>query len=322
MLTLTSPLVHAEEPDWGQNLSAIELVDVTKSFGPVRALDGLSLNVEHSECFGFIGANGAGKSTMLRVLVDLLRPDSGTVRVLGGDPRSDGPSLRTRIGYVPGEPSLPPTRTARAYLSHLASLRGDRGRTEIEPLAERFRLDLDRRMGRLSKGNRQKVALIQAFMGGPKLLLLDEPTSGLDPLLQHEFHDLLGEAVDAGATAVVSSHVLREIEGIADRVGIIRAGAMVAVGSVADIRRHAGQRFEITVAEAVTARDFVGIRGIEPADIVTQQDALGGTSISLLLRGSPAALIDRLAAFTVTALIADYEELESLVVDLYREDET
>jgi len=299
---------------------AIELIDVTKSFGPVRALDHLSLCVEHNECFGFIGANGAGKSTTLRLLVDLIRPTSGEARVLGVDPRIDGPALRARIGYLPGEPSLPGNRTARSYLKYLSALRGGSGMAQVEPLAERFRLDLDRRMGKLSKGNRQKVALIQAFMGRPELLLLDEPTSGLDPVLQHEFHELLAESIRDGATAFVSSHVLQEIEGIADRVGIIRSGTMVAVGSVADIRHRAGQRFEFRVAEAMTADDLAGVPGVDPEDVEIRPDAHGGTSVSLVLRGSPDALVHRLASFTTTSLVADYEQLEDLVVDLYREE--
>lgn len=321
MLPLAPSLVPSTPP--GPDLpwsTAIELIDVTKSFGAVRALDNLSLTVEHNECFGFIGANGAGKSTMMRVLVDLLRPDSGVVRVLGSDPRSDGPDLRQRVGYLPGEPKLPAARTARSYLSHLVSLRGERGRQDIEPMAERFRLDLDRRMGNLSKGNRQKVALVQAFLGRPDLLLLDEPTSGLDPLLQHEFHDLLAESMDQGATAIVSSHVLREIEGVADRVGIIRSGAMVTVGSVPAIRLRAGQRFDIRIADAVTVDDFAGVPGVDPAGVSVTPDGAGATMVSLVLRDSPNALINRLGAFTVTALFADYVELEDLVVDLYRDE--
>lgn len=299
---------------------AIELTGVTKAFGSLRALDTLNLSVEHNECFGFIGANGAGKSTTMRILVDLIRPTSGSVRVLGGDPRTDGRVLRERIGYLPGEPSLPGNRTSRSYLSYLSSLRGGRGRGDIEPLAERFHLDLGRRMGKLSKGNRQKVALIQAFMGQPDLLLLDEPTSGLDPVLQHEFHGLLAESIRNGATAVVSSHVLQEIEGIADRVGIIRSGSMVAVGSVADIRQRAGQRVEFRVTEAVGLDDLAGVPGIDPADVLLRAEPTGGTSVSLVLRDSPDALIHRLARFTTTAIVADYEQLEDLVVDLYREE--
>lgn len=298
----------------------IELVGVTKTFGPVRALDQFSMRVERGECFGFIGANGAGKSTTMRVLVDLVRPDSGSVRVLDVDPRRDGPRLRERIGYLPGEPSLPGTRTSRGYLTHLAALRGDRGRLDIEPLAERFSLDLDRRMGKLSKGNRQKVVLIQALMGNPELLLLDEPTSGLDPLLQREFHDVLSEAIHGGATALVSSHVLREIEGVADRVGIIRAGVMVDVGSVAAIRHRAGQRFEIRIDGPADAQDFARVDGVEPSSVEVRPDGAHGTSVQLLVRGSPDALVKHLSAFTTTELIAGYEELEDLVVDLYRDE--
>jgi ABC-2 type transport system ATP-binding protein len=189
----------------------IEVAGLVKDYGAVRALDGVDLEVRAGEVFGFIGPNGAGKSTTIRILLDLLRPTSGAVRVLGEDPRSGGPRLRARLGYLPGELNLEGTATARQLLDHLAQVRGGRGADRIAPLAERFRLDLDRPVRTLSKGNKQKVGVVQALMHRPELALLDEPTSGLDPLLQQEFLTLVREERDAGTSVFLSSHVLSEI---------------------------------------------------------------------------------------------------------------
>jgi ABC-2 type transport system ATP-binding protein len=168
--------------------TVIELDGLRKDYGDVRALDGVDLEVRAGEVFGFIGPNGAGKSTTIRILLDLLRPSGGSVRVLGEDPRDGGPALRARLGYLPGELSLEGRATARQLLGHLAvRCAAGEGAERIAPLAERFLLDLDRPVRTLSKGNKQKVGVVQALMHTPELALLDEPTSGLDPLLQQEF---------------------------------------------------------------------------------------------------------------------------------------
>ena len=169
-------------------------------YGKVRALDGVDLEVERGEVFGFLGPNGAGKTTTIRILLDLLRPSAGRAEVLGTTPREGGPELRARIGYLPGDLTMNGRLTARALLTHLANLRAGAGADRIAPLAERFGLELDRGFRGLSKGNRQKVGVVQAFMHEPELLILDEPTSGLDPLLQREMLDLVLEAREKGAT--------------------------------------------------------------------------------------------------------------------------
>jgi ABC-2 type transport system ATP-binding protein len=172
----------------------IEVRGLVKDYGRTRALDGLDLEVRAGEVFGFIGPNGAGKSTTIRVLMDLLRPTAGDARVFGVAPAAGGPALRARIGYLPGELAMGGRASAGEHLHHLAALRGGRGRDAIDALAERFRLDLSRPIRTLSKGNKQKVGVIQAFMHEPELLVLDEPTSGLDPLLQHEFLALVARS--------------------------------------------------------------------------------------------------------------------------------
>jgi ABC-2 type transport system ATP-binding protein len=193
----------------------IRIDGLVKDYGSTRAatraLDGVDLSVKRGEVFGFLGPNGAGKSTTIRVLLDQLRPTAGRAEVLGTVPADGGPALRARIGYLPGELAMAGRATSKELLDHLARLRGGAGRDRIEPLAERFGLDLSRPIRALSKGNKQKIGVIQAFMHRPELLILDEPTSGLDPLLQHEFLTLVREAQADGATVFMSSHVLSEV---------------------------------------------------------------------------------------------------------------
>ncbi len=181
-------------------VDAIQTTGLSKSYGDTVALDGLNLEVHAGEVFGFLGPNGAGKTTTIRLLLDVLRPSSGSATVLGLDPRADGIELRKRIGYLPGDFVVDGRQTPREFLTYLANLRGGVPKASIESLAERLGLDLENRIGNLSKGNRQKVGLTQAFMHLPELLILDEPTSGLDPLVAREFLTMVAEARDAGQT--------------------------------------------------------------------------------------------------------------------------
>lgn len=282
-----------------------------KDYGSLRALDGLDLEVRRGEVFGFLGPNGAGKSTTIRILLDVLRPTAGTAEVLGVTPSSGGPALRARIGYLPGELVTLGRHTAGGLLRHLAALRGGQGSEAIDPLAERFGLDLDRPIRGLSKGNKQKVGVIQALMHDPELLILDEPTSGLDPLLQKEFLDCVAEARDRGATTLMSSHVLSEIEEIADRVAIIRAGQIVDVDDVTVLRRRAGQQVTLEFASPVQTRDFAALPGVEEASV-------DGTTLTCLLHGEPDALLKAAARHHVTRWSAADRELEDLFLDFYR----
>ncbi|EYR64557.1 ABC transporter [Actinotalea ferrariae CF5-4] len=290
---------------------AIRTVGLVKDYGRTRALHGLDLEVRPGEVFGFLGPNGAGKSTTIRLLLDLLRPTAGTVEVLGQDPVVGGPALRARVGYLPGELALPPRTTAGEYLRYLAALRGGRGAGRITALADRFALDLSRDMRALSRGNKQKVGLVQAFMHTPELLVLDEPTSGLDPLLQHEFRRLAREAADDGATVFLSSHVLQEVEQVAGRVAIIRAGVVVDVDDVATLRHRAGQRVVLRFAEPVDAAELDGVPGI--TDVVVD-----GATVTCLLRGEPTPLLQVAARHRVLRWQAEDRELEDLFMDFYR----
>ncbi|QUR68040.1 ABC transporter ATP-binding protein [Mycobacterium spongiae] len=284
---------------------------LVKNYGDVRALDGLDLAVEQGEIFGFLGPNGAGKSTTIRILLDLLRPTTGRVEVLGIAPVDGGAALRGRIGYLPGELALQGRRTAGELLHHLAALRGGAGAERIAPLAERFALALDRPVRALSKGNKQKVGVVQAFMHEPELLVLDEPTSGLDPLLQREFLDLVLEAREGGASVLMSSHILSEVEDIADRVGIISAGRMVDVDNVDTLRHHAGQTVELRFADRIDVADFGDLPGVQDA-------VVNGTTLTCVLHGEPDSLLKRAAAHHVVGWSAQFRELDELFLYFYQ----
>ena len=215
----------------------IEISGLVKTFGQFRALDGLDLTVDSGEVHGFLGPNGAGKSTTIRVLLGLLRADAGEVRLLGGDPWKDTAGLHRRLAYVPGDVSLWPNLSGGETIDLLLRMRGvtaDRDRRA--ELLERFRLDPTKRGRAYSKGNRQKVALVAAFAAPVELLLLDEPTAGLDPLMEQVFNQCLAEHKAAGTSVLLSSHILSEVERLADRVTIIRNGRSFETGSLNDLR--------------------------------------------------------------------------------------
>ena len=293
----------------------IRTTALVKDYGAVRALDHLDLEVRRGEVFGFLGPNGAGKSTTIRLLLDLLRPTSGRAEVLGTTPRAGGPDLRARIGYLPGELAMAGRVDAGTLLRHLAHLRGGRGTDRIPELAHRFGLDLDRPIRGLSKGNKQKVGVVQTFMHDPELLILDEPTSGLDPLLQHEFLQLLLEARERGATVFMSSHVLSEIEEVAERVAIIRAGQLVDVDDVRTLRHRAGQAVELRFAGHVDVTDLTRLPGVTDAATTTDHDE---TTLRCQLHGEPDELLRAALAYRVVGWSASDRELEDLFLDFYR----
>lgn len=284
-----------------------------KSFGSTTALAGLDLEVRTGEVFGFLGPNGAGKSTTIKLALDLLRPTSGRLEVLGGPPAASGPQLRARIGYLPGELALPGGSTARHLLGYLCRLRGGAGADRVVPLADRLGLDLDRTVRTMSKGTKQKVGLVVAFAHEPDLLVLDEPTSGLDPLLQGEFRVLVEQARDRGATVFLSSHVLSEVQEVADRAAILRGGRVVAVDDVAVLRHRAGQHVELRFADEVDVAEFACLPGVSGA-------ALAGDTLTLLLRGEPDELLRAAARHHVVGWSAQDRELADLVLDYYREE--
>ncbi|RLK59999.1 ABC transporter ATP-binding protein [Actinokineospora cianjurensis] len=216
--------------------TAISVSGLVKTFGRTRALDGLDLTVRTGEVHGFLGPNGAGKSTTIRVLLGLLRADSGSATLLGGDPWRDATELHRRLAYVPGDVSLWPNLSGGEVIDLLGRLRGGLDQRRRADLLERFDLDPRKKGRTYSKGNRQKVALVAALASDVDLLVLDEPTSGLDPLMESVFQDCVREERDRGRTVLLSSHILAEVETLCDRVSIIRAGKTVETGTLADLR--------------------------------------------------------------------------------------
>ncbi|GAB2851193.1 ABC transporter ATP-binding protein [Lentzea nigeriaca] len=216
--------------------SAISVSGLVKTFGPTRALDDLDLDVQTGEVHGFLGPNGAGKSTTIRILLGLLRADSGTARLLGGDPWKDTASLHRRLAYVPGDVNLWPNLTGGEVIDLLGRLRGGLNKQRRAELLERFELDPRKKGRTYSKGNRQKVALVAALSSDVELLILDEPTSGLDPLMEAVFQDCINDERERGRTVLLSSHILAEVEALCDRVSIIRNGHCVETGTLAELR--------------------------------------------------------------------------------------
>jgi len=225
---------------------AISVAGLVKAFGRTRALDGLDLSVRTGEVHGFLGPNGAGKSTTIRVLLGLIKADSGTTNLLGGDPWADAVELHRRLAYVPGDVTLWPNLSGGEVIDLLGRLRGGLDKTRRDELLERFDLDPRKKARTYSKGNRQKVALVAAFASNVELLLLDEPTSGLDPLMEEVFREVVQE--EKGRTVLLSSHILAEVEALCDRVTIIREGRTVETGSLADLRHLTRTSIEADLA--------------------------------------------------------------------------
>lgn len=260
--------------------------------------------------YGFLGPNGAGKTTTIRLLLDVIRPSSGQARVLGLDPRGEGIQLRRRVGYLPGDFIVDGRQTARHLLDHLSALRGGVERSQIDNLVDRFELDTSVLIKSLSKGNRQKVGLVQAFMHQPELLILDEPTSGLDPLMQREVHTLIGEASMRGQTVFMSSHVLSEVQAIADRAGIIRNGCLAAVEQVETLKTRAIRHVTITFNGSVPQTSFDEVEGIE--DVVLEDSTLRCT-----LTGWADELIKTAAQFEVVSIQSEEPDLEQMFFTFY-----
>jgi ABC-2 type transport system ATP-binding protein len=292
--------------------AAVRTEGLTKHFGTVQAVHDLDLVIERGEVFGYLGPNGAGKTTTVRLLLDFLRPTAGRAVVLGGS--GGDPEVRRRIGYLPGDLRLDPDYTGTDVIELFGSLRGGVDRPWVDSLVERFGLDPGRRVGELSTRNRRKVGVVQAFMSRPELLLLDEPTSGLDPLLQHEFNALVREVVAEGATVLLSSHVLPEVETLATRVGIVRRGRLVAVAGVDELRQAARQRIELHVAGKADAERFRGVPG------VIEASASPGV-VHLVVEGSVDGVIKVAAGVEVLRIVSHETDLEDVFLRYYEGDQ-
>ena len=291
--------------------SAIETFGLTKRYGSVTAVADLSLRVEPGQVFGFLGPNGAGKSTTIRLLMALQRPTQGRATLLGLDAGADSVEVHRRVGYLPGDLELFPRLTGRQHIAWFARARGGVHASQVEQLIERFQVVADRPVRELSKGNRQKIGLVLAFMHEPDLLVLDEPTSGLDPLMQHEFESLLRETTGQGRTVFLSSHELDEVQRIADRVAIIKDGRLVAQDTVDGLRRAAPQRMEVRFRRPVHPGALNAVAGVT----VTGSD---GARITLDVTGDIAPVLKVIADHDPVDLISRPADLDELFLGFYR----
>jgi ABC-2 type transport system ATP-binding protein len=290
----------------------IETRGLTKTYGKTRGIEALELQVQRGEIFGFLGPNGAGKTTTIRLLLDILRPTRGQALVLGLDPRQEGPSIRRRMGYLPGELALYPGLTGREVLEYSSNLRGRVAHAEIDRLAGLLDIDLSRPIRAYSHGNKQKVGLILALMHKPELVILDEPTSGLDPLIQQVLYDLLEEVRKDGRTVFFSSHVLPEVERLCDRVGLLREGKLAAVETVAGLKQKAIRRIDVIFNGPISAEEFLAVSGVTDARV-------SGSTLSLVVQGNLDALVKAAARRSVRNIVTYEPNLEEFFLAFYRE---
>lgn len=293
---------------------AIETVGLSKTYdGHVRALVDLDLRVERGEVFAYLGPNGAGKSTTIRLLLGLIHPTAGRAALFGNDTRAAGSTARVDVGYLPGDLRLAERLTGREQLESLARLRGRVDERLRDELCERLDVVLDRPIRQLSRGNRQKIGIVQAFMHRPQLVVLDEPTAGLDPLLQTEMRALLRETAVSGATVFLSSHSLDEVQHVADRVGIVRSGRLVDVDEVESLRERSLRHVTITFAEPVDVSQLASLDGVR---------VVGADGAVVRLSAPETAmneLIKTVARHSVLDLVSQPADLEEIFLELYRE---
>jgi ABC-2 type transport system ATP-binding protein len=296
--------------------SAIMTRGLLKSYGSVQALRGVDLEVGRGEIFGFLGPNGAGKTTTIRCLLDLIRPNGGTIRVLGFDPQADPVEVRRRSGYLPGELSMEEGLKVEGQLRYCNDLRANKvDWGYVRQLAQRLELDLAMPIKNLSKGNKQKVGVVQALMQRPELMLLDEPTAGLDPLMQQEVYRLLREAQADGATIFFSSHIISEVEALADRVAIIREGIIVQEAEPSQLVSMVMRRVWVRFRETVDPAPLTEVEGIT---LLSQSN---GIRAHLQVEGEMDGLIKALAAFPVSDFEIERPSLEEVFLAYYRGEE-
>lgn len=289
--------------------AACSLASLTKYYGSQIGIEDVSFEVQPGELFGFLGANGAGKTTTMRVLMGLMRPTRGQALLFGEDAIVHGPRLRAEVGYLPGQLSLYTSLTGREYLDFLSHLRRRDCRRNYESLAQRLDLDLSRRIRELSKGNRQKVGLVSAFMHEPKLLVLDEATGGLDPLVQREFEGMIRDVRARGGSLLFSSHVLSDVEHQADRVAVLHRGRLVRVSTMEELRAQARHSMEL---EFPGVPDMEGLRRLPGVVAATSHDHV----VTCVVRGDEHELLAEAVRQGVTAVRTHEQSLEDVFFEI------
>lgn len=278
------------------------------------ALKDLTLQVAAGEVYGFLGPNGAGKSTAIRTLMNFIQPSAGSATILGKDIVEDSVAIRRHIGYLSSDMAMYPKMTGAQFLAYMGELQPPASQAYQKALLKRFKAQPNKKLGELSRGNRQKIAIVQAFMHQPTVLILDEPTSGLDPLMQEEFYKLVLETKQRGATIFVSSHILSEVQKLCDRVGIIRDGKLVGEYTIAELAQEATQTFDVTFAGRPPIGKLKKVAGIR----VASHD---GSNVTLHVQGSLQPLLAELAKHAVVKLDARQLDLEELFLRFYESEE-
>lgn len=296
--------------------AAIDCHNLSKRYARSEdfALKDLSLQVQPGEVYGFLGPNGAGKSTAIRTLLNFIQPSSGSATILGKDIVTESVAIKSQVGYLAGDVALYSKLTGRQLLDYMAELQPPSSQAYQRELTKRFQATLDKPLGALSRGNRQKIGIIQAFMHEPRVLILDEPSSGLDPLMQEEFYALLREAKQRGATVFTSSHVLSEVQKICDRVGIIRNGRLIAERSIAEMTTEAAQTFDITFADRPPLAELRKITGLKLTGHHNH-------TVTIHIHGELAPLFALLAKHHVRKLDAHTLDLEEVFLHFYKNTE-
>ena len=295
------------------NLVIIQTQGLTKYYGKIRGIQDLDLEIVKGEIFGFLGPNGAGKTTTIRLLLDLIQPTRGQAEVFGLDSHRNSLEIRRRVGYIPGDVVLYDGMTGSEYLALMGSFhKGHNGR-RLKELQERLELDLSRQTRAYSKGMKQKLAIIQAFMNDPELLILDEPTLGLDPLMQHLFYDLLLNEKKRGKTVFLSSHIIPEVERVCDRVGIVRNGHLAAVEQVADLKLKKVRRMELHLSRELPPEE-IRLEGVEILGIK-------GKQIELRVSGNIPRLLEQLCQLPIEDMAFPEASLEDTFMEFYGEEQ-
>jgi ABC-2 type transport system ATP-binding protein len=292
---------------------AIHTEGLTKHYGDVEALVDLDLHVYRGEILGFLGPNGAGKTTTIRTLMDEIRPTSGSATIVGLDTHAESVEIRRHVGYIPGDLAMYPNLTGRDTLTYFANLRGGVDWGRVDTLADRLDADLSKKVGDLSTGNRQKVGIIQAFMSQPEVFIMDEPSAGLDPLVQRTFQEMMKEATADGAAVFLSSHTLSEVQRVADRVGIIRSGHLIAVEGVQELRSKAMRQVDLYFDGPADPAIFEGIEGVRDVESRNHH-------VRLSFDGSMERLLGAATANNTLLDITTQEaDLEEIFLTYYRE---
>jgi ABC-2 type transport system ATP-binding protein len=292
---------------------AIVIENLAKSYGRVQAVRGISMSIERGEIFGFLGPNGAGKTTTIRCMLDVIRPSSGTIRVLGLDAQNDTHALHQHIGYIPGDVRLPGQMTGKQIINYFSRLQG-REPVLLDELVARFDVEMKRQLKSYSKGMRQKIGIVLGFMCDPEILILDEPSSGLDPLLQRTFNEFLLQEQARGKTIFMSSHIMSDVEKVCQRVAVIRQGEIVTIEEVEKLRQKAGQHVIVEFGDAVAEQELERIPGVS-ALIKTNG------AYHFNISGSMDLLIKALSQHEVIRLTSQEAPLEEVFLKFYEEPE-